>query len=124
MSDEKSLSKNRSGSRNCTPSLLERRSIVVRTFFAREAYLKAIYLKGSDCYSRHPRRESLSRLKHGRRQRVQTHEIELSVGDAVRIGDRVLTLIDIDNGEAAFRIDIFSRDACDSEVVEGFPLAE
>lgn len=55
---------------------------------------------------------------------MQTHEIELSVGDAVRIGDRVLTLIDIDNGEAAFRVDVLARDSCDSEVVEGFPLAE
>jgi len=32
-------------------------------------------------------------------------EFELSVGDAIRIGNRVLTLIDIDGGEVAFRID-------------------
>ena len=55
---------------------------------------------------------------------MQTHEIELSVGDAVRIGDRVLTLIDIDNGEAAFRVDVLSRDSCDSEIAEGFPRAD
>jgi hypothetical protein len=55
---------------------------------------------------------------------VQTKEFELSVGDAVRIGDRVITLIDIEEGEAAFRIDVFSRDSSDSDVVEGFPLAE
>jgi len=55
---------------------------------------------------------------------VQTHEFELSVGDAVRIGDRVLTLIDIEEGEAAFRIDVLSRDSRDSEAGEGFPLAD
>jgi hypothetical protein len=63
-------------------------------------------------------------LKHGRRQRVQTKEFELSVGDAVQIGDRVITLIDIDSGEAAFRIDVLTRDTSESEAVEGFPLAE
>jgi hypothetical protein len=63
-------------------------------------------------------------LKHRRRQRVQTKEFELSVGDAVRIGDRVITLIDIEEGEAAFRIDVFSRDSSDSDRGEGFPLAE
>jgi hypothetical protein len=100
------------------------RSSIARAFFARDGSLKAIYLKDGDCYIRHPRRESVSRLKHGRRQRVQTHEIELSVGDAVRIGDRVLTLIDIDNGEAAFRVDVLARDSCDSEMAEGFPRAD
>jgi len=63
-------------------------------------------------------------LKHGRRQRVQTKEFELSVGDAVQIGDRVITLIDIDSGEAAFRIDVLTRETSESEAVEGFPLAE
>lgn len=65
---------------------------------------------------------------------MQTHEFELSVGDAVRIGDRVLTLIDIEDGEVAFRIDVLSRsaygselpdaEAADSQAVEGFPLAD
>jgi hypothetical protein len=55
---------------------------------------------------------------------VQTKEFELSVGDAVRVGDRVITLIDIEDGEAAFRIDVLSRDASDSELLEGFPLAD
>jgi hypothetical protein len=55
---------------------------------------------------------------------VQTHEFELSVGDAVRIGDRVLTLIDIEEGEAAFRIDILARESRDAEMAEGFPLAD
>jgi hypothetical protein len=36
---------------------------------------------------------------------VQRQEIELSVGDAVRIGNCIITLIDIDGVEAAFRID-------------------
>ncbi len=55
---------------------------------------------------------------------MQTKEFELSVGDAVRIGDRVITLIDIEGGEAAFQIDVLARDSTESEVVEGFPLAE
>ncbi len=109
---------------DCTPRANDRRSFVEKRFFIRQVHPKAIYLIAVDCYSRLPRRESVRRLKHGRRQRVQTHEIELSVGDAVRIGDRVLTLIDIDNGEAAFRVDVLSRDSCDSEVAERFPLAD
>lgn len=36
---------------------------------------------------------------------MQFQEIELSVGDAVRIGDRIMTLVDIDGNEAAFRVD-------------------
>jgi hypothetical protein len=40
-----------------------------------------------------------------RRRRVQRQEIELSVGDAVKIGNCIITLIDIDGVEAAFRID-------------------
>jgi hypothetical protein len=63
-------------------------------------------------------------LKHGRRRRVQTKEFELSVGEAVRIGDRVITLIDIESGEAAFRIDVLVRDSSETEAVEGFPLAD
>ena len=55
---------------------------------------------------------------------MQTKEFELSVGDAVQIGDRVITLIDIDSGEAAFRIDVLTRETSESEAVEGFPLAE
>lgn len=33
------------------------------------------------------------------------HELELSVGDSVRIGDVVLTVVDIDGGDVSFRID-------------------
>jgi hypothetical protein len=55
---------------------------------------------------------------------VQTQEFELSVGDAVRIGDRVLTLIDIEEGEVAFRIDVLARETLDSEMIEGFPLTD
>jgi hypothetical protein len=36
---------------------------------------------------------------------LQTKEFELSVGQAIRIGDRVITVVDIDSGEVAFRID-------------------
>ena len=32
--------------------------------------------------------------------------VRFSVGDAVRIGDRVITLIESKNGEAAFRVDV------------------
>ena len=53
---------------------------------------------------------------------MQTKEFELSVGDAVLVGDRVITLIDIEAGEASFRIDVLSHEACDSETAEGFPL--
>lgn len=36
---------------------------------------------------------------------VQTQEIEVTVGDIFRIGDKTVTVIDIDNGEVTFRID-------------------
>lgn len=32
-------------------------------------------------------------------------EIELGIGDALRIGDSVYTVVDIENGEVCFRID-------------------
>jgi len=37
---------------------------------------------------------------------VQHIEIELGIGDVVQIGDRIYTVIDIENGEVTFRIDI------------------
>ena len=37
--------------------------------------------------------------------------IELSVGDIVHIGDRTLTVIDIDGDEVSFRIDEVIADA-------------
>ena len=55
---------------------------------------------------------------------MQTREFELSVGEAVRIGDRVFTLIDIESGEAAFRIDVIVSDSSEPETVEGYPLAD
>ena len=36
---------------------------------------------------------------------MQAHEVELMVGDTVWIGDRELTVIDIDNGVVTFRVD-------------------
>jgi hypothetical protein len=51
-------------------------------------------------------------------------EFELTVGDAIRIGNRVLTLIDIDGGEVAFRIDELPIDTRDSDGGEGFPPAK
>ncbi|HEV8004273.1 MAG TPA: hypothetical protein VGP63_30700 [Planctomycetaceae bacterium] len=47
-------------------------------------------------------------------------EFELSVGDAIRIGNRVLTLIDIEGGEVAFRIDDLPSEARDSDSGDGF----
>ena len=36
---------------------------------------------------------------------VQIHDFDLTVGDILRVGDTVITVIDIDNGEVTFRID-------------------
>jgi hypothetical protein len=36
---------------------------------------------------------------------MQAHELELMIGDTVWIGDRELTVIDIDGGEVTFRVD-------------------
>ena len=36
---------------------------------------------------------------------MQAHELELLIGDTVWIGDRELTVIDIDNGVVTFRVD-------------------
>jgi hypothetical protein len=47
-------------------------------------------------------------------------EFELSVGDAIRIGNRVLTLIDIEGGEVAFRIDDVPSETHDSDAGESF----
>jgi hypothetical protein len=57
-----------------------------------------------------------------RRRRVQ--EFELSVGDAIRIGNRVLTLIDIDGGEVAFRIDEVPIETHDSDSGDSFAPAK
>jgi hypothetical protein len=57
-----------------------------------------------------------------RRRRVQ--EFELSVGDAIRIGNRVLTLIDIDGGEVAFRIDEVPNETRDSDSGDSFAPAK
>ena len=36
---------------------------------------------------------------------MQIHDFDLTVGDILRVGDAVITVIDIDNGEVTFRID-------------------
>ncbi len=51
-------------------------------------------------------------------------EFELSVGDAIRIGNRVLTLIDIEGGEVAFRIDEIPLDVWDSDSGDSFVPAK
>jgi hypothetical protein len=57
-----------------------------------------------------------------RRRRVQ--EFELSVGDAIRIGNRVLTLIDIEGSEVAFRIDELPNETRDSDGGDSFAPAK
>jgi hypothetical protein len=51
-------------------------------------------------------------------------EFELSVGDAIRIGNRVLTLIDIEGGEVAFRLDEVPIERHDSDGGETFAPAK
>ena len=36
---------------------------------------------------------------------VQEQEFELSIGDVLQIGDRFVTVIDIDGSEVTFRVD-------------------
>jgi len=36
---------------------------------------------------------------------VQIHDFDLTVGDILRVGDTIITVMDIDNGEVTFRID-------------------
>ena len=36
---------------------------------------------------------------------MQIHDFDLTVGDILRVGDTIITVIDIDNGEVTFRID-------------------
>lgn len=36
---------------------------------------------------------------------VQFQELEVAVGDVLRIGEMTVTVIDIENGEVTFRID-------------------
>jgi hypothetical protein len=36
---------------------------------------------------------------------VQHLEIDLAVGDVLRVGDTIVTVIDIENGEITFKID-------------------
>jgi hypothetical protein len=51
-------------------------------------------------------------------------EFELSVGDAIRIGNRVLTLIDIEGSEVAFRIDELPNETRDSDSGDSFAPAK
>jgi hypothetical protein len=51
-------------------------------------------------------------------------EFELSVGDAIRIGNRVLTLIDIEGGEVAFRLDEIPAETRDPDSGENFVPAK
>ena len=51
-------------------------------------------------------------------------EFELSVGDAIRIGNRVLTLIDIDGGDVAFRIDEIPIESREPDAGDSFTPAK
>ena len=44
---------------------------------------------------------------------MQHFEIELGIGDVVQIGDSIYTVIDIENGEVTFRIDV-AEDFCEA----------
>ena len=46
---------------------------------------------------------------------MSLHELELTVGDVVQIGDFTVTLIDLENGEVTFRI---QEPATEEEPVE------
>jgi hypothetical protein len=37
---------------------------------------------------------------------VQLHELELSVGDVLQIGEHTVTVLDIENGEVTFRVEV------------------
>ena len=36
---------------------------------------------------------------------VQIHELDLTVGDVFHVGERTITVVDIDKGEVTFRVD-------------------
>jgi len=36
---------------------------------------------------------------------VQLHELELTVGDVLQIGEHTVTVLDIENGEVTFRVE-------------------
>jgi hypothetical protein len=55
---------------------------------------------------------------------MQVQEFDLSVGEALRIGDHVLTLIDVDGGEVDIRIDDVSGDSQESSGVPNGPPAK
>jgi hypothetical protein len=45
-------------------------------------------------------------------------DVELGVGDSLRIGNRILTVIDIQHGEVSVRIDPIEESDCDEFVPE------
>lgn len=47
-------------------------------------------------------------------------ELELSVGDSVTIGNRVLTLIDLEEGHVAFRVDDLPEEFIAAELLQSF----
>jgi hypothetical protein len=46
---------------------------------------------------------------------VRHIEIELGIGDVVQIGENIYTVIDIENGEVTFRIDV-AEDFCEPAI--------
>ena len=47
---------------------------------------------------------------------MSLHEIELTVGDVLQIGEFTVTVIDLENGEVTFRI---QEPVLDDEVIDG-----
>jgi len=48
---------------------------------------------------------------------VQHQELDLVVGDVIRVGETLITVIDIENGEITFRID--DADSSDEDRTNG-----
>ena len=49
---------------------------------------------------------------------MREEEFELSVGDVLRIGDHIVTVIDIDGAETSFRIDKSETQELNLELAE------
>jgi hypothetical protein len=45
---------------------------------------------------------------------VERHEMNLAVGDSLQIGDRLMTVIDIEGDEVSFRIDQIELDCLET----------
>lgn len=55
---------------------------------------------------------------------MQSHEFELSVGEAIRIENHIITLMDIEGGEVAIRIDDLPCELAEQGNSSDFPPAK